>query len=124
MFTINKTIYNLLINNSELTNLVPISSINTVITPQNIRMPYITFRRSGQVEYTKDLVSKVDYSLEFYIYTGTDYALGIDILQAINSILNNLQTTEIVDCRLINFDEQYAEDTIIHSLVYSLQTRQ
>lgn len=113
-------IYNILHSDNEVDKLIG-NDIYIQIAEENTTFPFVVLKRENlQTDYVKNnvAVDNVDISVNI---AATTYRESIDIAEAVRNVLVNYSDTNIQQCRMISATEDFAENTYIQQLNFSLK---
>ena len=123
---LNNAIFGLLKANTGITKIVG-QNIFPVIVPQTnppITSPCIVIRRNFNTNYTKDGQALNNSTVEVSILSA-DYNDTITLAILIDNTLNyyrrDVAINTIVDCRLVDCNELWQEDSFIQNLTYAIK---
>ena len=117
---INKLVYNLLINDDVLRELVS-DKIYPLIAEEETSFPFIIFKKNSiQTEYTKDgrVFDDVNISV---IAIATDYFTTVNI-ERVREILEC--SKEFAQCRVSGVVEDYIDNAFIHEISFNIKIKQ
>jgi hypothetical protein len=116
MIKIGETIYNILSNDIDVTEIVG-NKIYPLVADVGTTFPFIVYKKSSYVpEYTKDGISKKNAIVEITI-ASDNYKQGVDIADKVFKAI----TTADTKFRLENNTEDWLEDTFIQNLIFNIQ---
>lgn len=116
--SINKHIYNLLINDDKLNELVG-KKIYPLVAEESVSYPFIIFtKESAYAEYTKDLLTHDTVTISIAI-AAINYFQTVEIAERVRQILENYRDGYFFNILLNNVTEEFVEDTYIQQLQFS-----
>ena len=116
--SINKHIYQLLINDEILNGLVD-KKIFPLVAEESVTFPFIVFHKdSSSGQYTKDLLSYDEATFTVNI-AASNYFQTVDIAERVRQILENTRNNYFHNILLDSVTEDYVEDTYIQQLQFS-----
>lgn len=116
--SINKYIYNLLINDSQLNELVG-EKIYPIIAEESVTYPFVIFtKESVNGNYTKDLLLYDTANISVAV-VANNYFQTVKIAERIRSILENHRDAYFFNILLENVTEDYVEDAFVQQLNFS-----
>jgi hypothetical protein len=121
---VGKALYAILTGSTAVKNVVA-SKIYPIVIPENTSLPVIVYERSGDVEYTRDGSGFFNDVVDITILSE-DYTECIDLTDAVYNALNMYKGTagsvQIIDSRLTNVSETFAENSYIQKLTFAIKT--
>lgn len=116
--SVNKHIYNLLINDEALNELVG-KKIYPLVAEESVTFPFIVFtKESANGVYTKDLLLYDSVVFEVDI-AAANYFQTVNIAERVRQILENYRDSYFSNILLDSVVEVFVEDTYIHQLRFS-----
>lgn len=116
--SVNKHIYNLLINDEILNGLVG-KKIYPLVAEESVTYPFIIFTKdSAYANYTKDLLTFDTVTISIAI-AAVNYFETVQIAERVRQILENHKDGYFYNIQLENVSEDFAEDTYIQQLQFS-----
>lgn len=114
----NKHIYNLLINDEKLNELVD-RKIYPLVAEDSVTYPFVIFtKESVFANYTKDLLTydTVNFSVAI---AAVNYFQTVQIAERVRQILENYRDNYFYNILLDNVTEDFVEDTYLQQLQFS-----
>lgn len=116
--SVNKHIYQLLINDEELNKLVD-KKIYPIVAEESVTYPFIIFtKESASGVYSKDLLMYDTVTVSVAI-AAVNYFQTVNIAERVRQILENYRDTYFHNILLDNVTEDFVEDTYIQQLQFS-----
>ena len=116
--SVNKHIYQLLINDEILNELVD-KKIYPLIAEDSVTYPFIIFTKdSANGVYTKDLLMYDTVTISVAI-AAVNYFQTVQIAERVRQILENHRDSYFYNILLDNVSEDFAEDTYLQHLQFS-----
>lgn len=116
--SVNKHIYNLLINDEILNGLVD-KKIYPLVAEESVTYPFIIFtKESAMGNYTKDLLMYDTVTISVAI-AATNYSQTVDIAERVRQILENRRDDYFYNILFDEVTEDYVEDAYIQQLKFS-----
>ena len=116
--SVNKHIYNLLINDETLNKLVG-KKIYPLVAEESVTYPFIIFTKdSAYANYTKDLLTFDTVTISIAI-AAVNYFETVQIAERVRQILENHRDGYFFNIQLENVSEDFVEDTYIQQLQFS-----
>ena len=116
--SVNKYIYNLLINDETLNKLVG-KKIYPLVAEESVTYPFIIFTKdSAYANYTKDLLTFDTVTISIAI-AAVNYFETVQIAERVRQILENHRDGYFLNIQLENVSEDFVEDTYIQQLQFS-----
>lgn len=101
-------------------------SVYPIIAEETSAYPYIAYQREGlTLGRTKDGIHEETIVYTLNIYTGNDYAKGLDITDKIIDTLTDwrhLTDTQRIDISIISSSETYVGDSYLQSLTIEIRS--
>lgn len=124
MITLGKAIYTILSGSTAVRSYVN-TKIYPIIIPENTVLPCIVYERNSNVDYSRDgadlFTSVVDITI-----LSNNYTEVINITSAVYTALNSYKGTvsgiNIIDTRLNDIVETYAEESYIQKLTFTIRS--
>lgn len=116
--SVNKHIYNLLINDEILNELVD-KKIYPIVAEETVTYPFILFtKESAMGNYTKDLLMYDTVTISIAI-AATNYIQTVEIAERVRQILENRRDDYFYNILFDEVTEDFAEDAYIQTLKFS-----
>jgi hypothetical protein len=116
--SVNKHIYNLLINDEILNGLVG-KKIYPIVAEETVSYPFILFTKESAIaNYTKDLLMFDTVTISVAI-AATNYSQTVDIAERVRQILENRRDEYFYNILFDEVTEDYVEDAYIQQLKFS-----
>lgn len=116
--SVNKHIYNLLINDEILNGLVD-KKIYPLVAEESVTYPFIIFtKESAMGNYTKDLLCYDTVTISVAI-AATNYIQTVDIAERVRQILENRRDDYFYNILFDEVTEDFVEDAYIQQLKFS-----
>lgn len=116
--SVNKHIYNLLISDEKLKELVD-NKIYPLVAEESVTYPFVIFtKESAFANYTKDLLLYDTVTISVAI-AAVNYFQTVEIAERIRQILENYRDSYFCNILLDNVAEEFVEDTYIQTLQFS-----
>lgn len=116
--SVNKYIYQLLINDEKLKELVG-NKIYPLIAEESVTYPFIIFTKENAfANYTKDLLTYDTVNISVAI-AAVNYFQTVQIAERVRQILENYRDDYFYNILLDNVTEDFVEDTYIQQLQFS-----
>lgn len=116
--SVNKYIYQLLITDEKLKELVG-NKIYPLIAEESVTYPFIIFTKENAfANYTKDLLTYDTVNISVAI-AAVNYFQTVQIAERVRQILENYRDDYFYNILLDNVTEDYVEDTYIQQLQFS-----
>lgn len=116
--SVNKYIYQLLISDEKLKELVG-NKIYPLVAEESVTYPFIIFTKENAfANYTKDLLTYDTVNISVAI-AAVNYFQTVEIAERVRQILENHRDGYFYNILLDNVTEDFAEDTYIQQLQFS-----
>ena len=116
--SVNKHIYNLLINDEILNGLVG-KKIYPIVAEETVSYPFILFTKESAIaNYTKDLLMYDTVTISIAI-AATNYIQTVDIAERVRQILENRRDDYFYNILFDEVTEDFVEDAYIQTLKFS-----
>lgn len=116
--SVNKHIYNLLINDEILNGLVD-KKIYPIVAEETVTYPFILFaKESAMGNYTKDLLMYDTVTISIAI-AATNYSQTVEIAERVRQILENRRDDYFYNILFDEVTEDFVEDAYIQTLKFS-----
>ena len=116
--SVNKKIYQLLINDDKLNELVG-KKIYPLIAEESVTYPFIIFtKESANGVYTKDLLTFDSCTISVAV-AAVNYFQTVQIAERVRQILENHRDEYFYNIFLDNVTEDFVEDTYLQQLQFS-----
>jgi len=116
--SVNKYIYQLLITDDKLKELVG-NKIYPLVAEESVTYPFIIFTKENAfANYTKDLLTYDTVNISVAI-AAVNYFQTVQIAERVRQILENYRDDYFYNILLDNVTEDYVEDTYIQQLQFS-----
>jgi hypothetical protein len=116
--SVNKYIYQLLISDEKLKELVG-NKIYPLVAEESVTFPFIIFTKENAfANYTKDLLTYDTVNISVAI-AAVNYFQTVEIAERVRQILENHRDGYFYNILLDNVTEDFAEDTYIQQLQFS-----
>ena len=116
--SVNKYIYQLLISDEKLKELVG-NKIYPLVAEESVTYPFIIFTKENAfANYTKDLLTYDTVNISVAI-AAVNYFQTVQIAERVRQILENYRDGYFYNILLDNVTEDYVEDTYIQQLQFS-----
>lgn len=116
--SVNKHIYNLLINDEILNGLVG-KKIYPIVAEETVSYPFILFtKESALANYTKDLLMYDTVTISIAI-AATNYIQTVEIAERVRQILENRRDDYFYNILFDEVTEDFVEDAYIQTLKFS-----
>lgn len=116
--SVNKHIYNLLINDEILNELVD-KKIYPIVAEETVTYPFILFtKESAMGNYTKDLLMYDTVTISIAI-AATNYSQTVEIAERVRQILENRRDDYFYNILFDEVTEDFVEDAYIQTLKFS-----
>lgn len=116
--SVNKHIYNLLINDEILNGLVD-KKIYPLIAEETVTYPFIIFTKESAIaNYTKDLLCYDTVTISVAI-AATNYIQTVDIAERVRQILENRRDDYFYNILFDEVTEDFVEDAYVQQLKFS-----
>lgn len=116
--SVNKHIYNLLINDEILNGLVD-KKIYPLVAEESVTYPFIIFTKEAAMgNYTKDLLMYDTVTISIAI-AATNYSQTVDIAERVRQILENRRDDYFYNILFDEVTEDFVEDAYIQQLKFS-----
>lgn len=116
--SVNKHIYNILINDEKLNEMVD-KKIYPIVAEENVKFPFVIFTKENCfANYTKDLLAYDSVTISVAI-AAVNYFQTVQIAERIRQVLENYRDGYFFNILLENVSEDFAEDTYIQQLQFS-----
>ena len=116
--SVNKHIYNLLINDEILNGLVD-KKIYPLVAEESVTYPFVIFtKESAMGNYTKDLLMYDTVTISVAI-AATNYIQTVDIAERVRQILENRRDDYFYNILFDEVTEDFVEDAYIQTLKFS-----
>lgn len=114
-----------MVENEELTSLIPANKIFPLIANPDTTYPFIVYSRDNIIPtYTKDLLSDNDLSFTVIVVTN-DYGKSLDIANAVRHSLETYRYKDevitIYPIKLQSVSEETLEDAYIQRMVFTFK---
>lgn len=118
--SVNKHIYNLLINDEILNGMVS-KKIYPLIAEESVTYPFIIFtKESAMANYTKDLLMYDTVTISVAI-AATNYIQTVEIAERVRQILENRRDDYFYNILFDEVTEDFVEDAYIQQLKFSVK---
>lgn len=116
--SVNKHIYNLLINDEILKELVD-DKIYPIVAEETVSYPFILFTKESAIaNYTKDLLMYDTVTISIAI-AATNYSQTVEIAERVRQILENRRDDYFYNILFDEVTEDFVEDAYIQTLKFS-----
>lgn len=116
--SVNKYIYQLLISDDKLKELVG-NKIYPLVAEESVTYPFIIFTKENAfANYTKDLLTYDTVNISVAI-AAVNYFQTVEIAERVRQILENYRDDYFYNILLDNVTEDFVEDTYIQQLQFS-----
>lgn len=116
--SVNKHIYNLLINDEILNGLVG-KKIYPIVAEETVSYPFILFTKESAIaNYTKDLLMYDTVSISIAI-AATNYIQTVEIAERVRQILENRRDDYFYNILFDSVTEDFVEDAYIQTLKFT-----
>lgn len=116
--SVNKHIYNILINDEKLNEMVD-KKIYPIVAEENVKFPFVIFTKENCfANYSKDLLCYDTVTISVAV-AAVNYFQTVQIAERIRQILENYRDSYFYNILLENVSEDFAEDTYIQQLQFS-----
>lgn len=116
--SVNKHIYNLLINDEILNGLVG-KKIYPIVAEETVSYPFILFTKESAIaNYTKDLLMYDTVTISIAI-AATNYSQTVEIAERVRQILENRRDDYFYNILFDEVTEDFVEDAYIQTLKFS-----
>lgn len=116
--SVNKHIYQLLINDTQLGELVG-SKIYPLVAEETVTYPFIIFtKESVNGNYSKDLLMYDTATISIAI-AANNYFETVNIAERVRAILENYRDSYFINILLEEVREEYIEDAYVQQLQFS-----
>lgn len=116
--SVNKHIYNILINDEKLNDLVD-KKIYPIVAEENVKFPFVIFTKENCfANYSKDLLCYDSVTISVAV-AAVNYFQTVQIAERIRQVLENYRDGYFYNILLENVSEDFAEDTYIQQLQFS-----
>ena len=116
--SVNKHIYNLLINDEILKELVD-DKIYPIVAEETVTYPFILFTKESAIaNYTKDLLMYDTVTISIAI-AATNYSQTVEIAERVRQILENRRDDYFYNILFDEVTEDFVEDAYIQTLKFS-----
>ena len=116
--SVNKHIYNLLISDEKLKELVD-DKIYPLVAEESVTYPFIIFtKESASGNYSKDMLLYDAVTISVAI-AAVNYFQTVEIAERVRQILENYRDDYFYNILLDNVTEDFVEDTYIQQLQFS-----
>lgn len=116
--SVNKHIYNLLINDEILNGLVG-KKIYPIVAEETVSYPFILFTKESAIaNYTKDLLMYDTVTISIAI-AATNYIQTVEIAERVRQILENRRDDYFYNILFDEVTEDFVEDAYIQTLKFS-----
>ena len=116
--SVNKHIYNLLINDEILNGMVD-KKIYPLVAEESVTYPFIIFtKESAMANYTKDLLTYDTVTISVAI-AATNYSQTVEIAERVRQILENRRDDYFYNILFVFVTEDFVEDAYIQQLKFS-----
>jgi hypothetical protein len=123
MIQLGKAIYTILSGNTAVRNVVG-TKIYPLVIPAETLAPIICYERSATSDYTRDQLNGFVNTVDITVISD-DYTESINIAVAVNNALSNykgtVQGVNVVDVRIENIAETYAENSFMQKLTFTVR---
>lgn len=116
--SVNKHIYNLLINDEILNGLVG-KKIYPIVAEETVSYPFILFTKESAIaNYTKDLLMYDTVTISIAI-AATNYSQTVEIAERVRQILENRRDDYFYNILFDSVTEDFVEDAYIQTLKFT-----
>ena len=116
--SVNKHIYNLLINDEILNGMVS-KKIYPLVAEESVTYPFIIFtKESAMANYTKDLLMYDTVTISVAI-AATNYSQTVEIAERVRQILENRRDDYFYNILFDEVTEDFVEDAYVQQLKFS-----
>jgi len=116
--SVNKHIYNLLINDEILNGLVG-KKIYPIVAEETVSYPFILFTKESAIaNYTKDLLMYDTVTISIAI-AATNYSQTVEIAERVRQILENRRDDYFYNILFDEVTEDFVEDAYIQTLKFT-----
>ncbi len=116
--SVNKHLYQLLISDERLKELVG-NKIYPLVAEESVTYPFIIFTKENAfANYTKDLLTYDTVNISVAI-AAVNYFQTVEIAERVRQILENYRDSYFFNILLDNVTEDFVEDTYIQQLQFS-----
>ena len=116
--SVNKHIYNLLINDEILNGLVG-KKIYPIVAEETVSYPFILFTKESAIaNYTKDLLVYDTVTISIAI-AATNYSQTVEIAERVRQILENRRDDYFYNILFDEVTEDFLEDAYVQTLKFS-----
>lgn len=120
--SINKYIYNILINDEIIKGYVG-NKIYPMVAEETTTYPFIIYKKNSlTTEYTKDgrTTDIADISITI---VATDYTTTVDVMERVRELFENKRSEYFKEVRLISNVDEYIDNAYIQEITFSIKIK-
>lgn len=120
--SINKYIYNILINDETIKGYVG-NKIYPMVAEETTTYPFIIYKKNSlTTEYTKDgrTTDIADISITI---VATDYTTTVDVMERVRELFENKRSEYFKEVRLISNVDEYIDNAYIQEITFSIKIK-